>query len=446
MQSKNNRQNVQISRNNRIDLKNQLSFLATTAKKRLDQNQNLKELIKIKRNQISRNKENLSKFSVFNSQKNKGNELGNKIIKEIKLNNKELISLNIYLHKQIDNLNNKYISMKNLFLKNNEILKNNLDILKDRQFIYENALKEKEFKINKLTNCINDFYIKFYNDEVIDIFPDEEYLDPDDEFNTNLNIYKDLLFSKCLGFNKYKKMSTELKKKRIELKNKIKSINKYINTLKNVNANFDCIDFSNYNNNIYIEGEECLNNKSDFNNNLIINTEDSFFESSSIENENLDSFNFISNYFFEEKTKIKLNLSLPKIDLSQINYNKKKMKLEDKEKSLSRNNRYSKKKESKRLNRLKNKIKINIEKKEMYIASINKYKKKIKELKDNFRTFKSPPSQSLKIKSIKKRTFLLNSTSSLQNNSFYIKNKIISSNELENLNKDKNNSSIKYYK
>lgn len=434
MNSKNKKQNVHFSRNNRIDLKNQLSFLATTAKKRLDQNQTLNELIKIKTNQISRNKENLSKFSTFSSQKNNGKELGNKIIKEIKSNNQELLSLNNYLLEQINNLNNKYIYMKNLFFKNNEILQNNLDILKDRQFIYENALKEKEFRINKLTNSISEIYMQFYNDKEVDMFQDEQGFDTDDEFNKILNIYKDYLFSKCLGFNKYKKICIELKKKNIELKNKIKNINKYINTLKNVNTNFDCIDFSNYNNNIYIEGEECLNDKSDKNNNLITSTEDSFIETSIIENENLDSCNLKSNSFFEEKTKI-INLALPKINLSQINYNTKKMKLEDKEKSLSRNNSYSKKKESRRLNKLKNKIKTIIEKKEMYIDTINKYKQKIKELKDNVKQIKSPPIQSFKIKSIKKRTFLFNSVGVLQNNSFSIKNKNISSNNIGYLNK-----------
>ena len=116
------KQNVHISRNNRAELKNQLSFLATSAKKRLDQNQNLNELIKIKKKQISRNKENLNKFSSFNSQKNNVKELWNKIIIEIKSNNKELLSLNNYLYEQINNLKNRYITMQNLYFKNNEIL------------------------------------------------------------------------------------------------------------------------------------------------------------------------------------------------------------------------------------------------------------------------------------------------------------------------------------
>ena len=443
-------QNVHISRNNRAELKNQLSFLATTAKKRLDQNQNLNELIKIKKKQISRNKENLTKFSSFNSQKNNVKELGNKIIIEIKSNNKELLSLNNYLYEQINNLKNRYITMQNLYFKNNEILQNNLDNLKDRQFIYENALKEKKFRINKLTNYISEIYMQFFSNNIVDIFPDEQNLDGEDELNKNLNNYKDFLFSKCLGFNKYKKSISQSKKKIAELKNKIKNINKYINTLKNVNTNFDCIDFSNYkSNNIYIEGEECLNDlndKSDININLITNTEDSFCESNIIENENLESFNLISNSLFEEKTKIKLNLSIPRIDLSLINYNKKKMKVEDKEKSLSRNNSYSKRKESRRVNKLKKKIKINIEKKEMYIDKINKYKQKIKELKNNVKQINFSPLQSFRIKKIKKRAFLFNSSNILQNNSFSLKSKIISSNDFENLNNNKNFSSIKLYK
>ena len=92
------KQNVPISRNNKSDIKNKLSFLATNAKNRLNQNQNLNELITIKRKQISRNKENLTKFSSLNLTIKNGTELENQIIKEIKSNNKELLSLNKYLN------------------------------------------------------------------------------------------------------------------------------------------------------------------------------------------------------------------------------------------------------------------------------------------------------------------------------------------------------------
>ena len=82
----------------------------------------------------------------------------------------------------------------------------------------------------------------------------------------------------------------------------------------------------------------------------------------------------------------------------------------------------------------------------MYIDKINKYKQKIKELKNNFKQINFSPLQSFRIKKIKKRSFLFNSSNILQNNSFSLKSKIISSNDFEILNNNKNFSSIKLYK
>jgi len=239
------KQNVPISRNNKSDIKNKLSFLATNAKNRLNQNQNLNELITIKRKQISRNKENLTKFSSLNLTIKNGTELENQIIKEIKSNNKELLSLNKYLNEQINNLNNRYESLKELWYKNNESLVDQLNILKDRKFIYENVLAEKEVQIRQLDTNLTELYFQLYKDlEKREILFDDQYYDYDEELSNNLNNYKDILFNKCLGFNKYKNMSKTLKKQSIELKNKIKNITRYINTLKNLNNNFDFIDFT----------------------------------------------------------------------------------------------------------------------------------------------------------------------------------------------------------
>ena len=416
------KQNVPISRNNKSDIKNKLSFLATNAKNRLNQNQNLNELITIKRKQISRNKENLTKFSSLNLTIKNGTELENQIIKEIKSNNKELLSLNIYLNEQINNLNNRYESLKELWYKNNESLVDQLNILKDRKFIYENVLAEKEVQIRRLDTNLTELYFQLYKDlEKREILFDDQYYDYDEELSNNLNNYKDILFNKCLGFNKYKNMSKTLKKQSIELKNKIKNITRYINTLKNLNNNFDFIDFSNYNNNLCIEGEECMKENNDISDNIRINTDDSILlsnEAGSFETEEeIDTYDIIINSLIEEKSKLKLDVKIPKIDLSQINYNKRKLKFEDKEKSLSRNNEYDKDIYSIRKRKIKKKIKLNMEKKEILIEKLINYKKKIKELKENVYKIKSTPKTSFKIKSIKKRKFLFNSTVILSNNS-----------------------------
>ena len=444
-------QNFPISRNNRTELKNQLSFLATNAKNRLSQNQKLNELIKIKKKQITRNKENLTKFSTFNKIQKNENEICNEVVKEIKSSNKELLSLNNYLHKQINNLNEKYITLINLFYNNNSNLMNQLDLLKDRQFILENALKEKENEINKLKDYICEIYMQFYEPTKIEISPQEVILDSENELSKILNSYKDYLLNKSIGFNKYKKLRTDFKKQIMELKAKIKNINRYINTLNNLNTNFDCIDFSNYSNNIYIEGEECLkdiNAKKANISNIHLNTEDSLNDIiTDIESDGMDIYDLISNNFIEEKTKINIKMPLNlKLDLSQINYNKNQMKIEDKEKSLSRDNNYDKDLYSIRIKKMKNKINLISERKDFYIEIINKYKEKIKEIKENIKQLESPPVKYIKIKSIKKRTFLFNSSGILNNNSLSRRKKI-ESEEIDHLNR--NNFSTnrkKYYK
>ena len=445
------KQNVPISRNNKSDIKNKLSFLATNAKNRLNQNQNLNELITIKRKQISRNKENLTKFSSLNLTIKNGTELENQIIKEIKSNNKELLSLNKYLNEQINNLNNRYESLKELWYKNNESLVDQLNIVKDRKFIYENVLAEKEVQIRRLDTNLTELYFQLYKDlEKREILFDDQYYDYDEELSNNLNNYKDILFNKCLGFNKYKNMSKTLKKQSIELKNKIKNITRYINTLKNLNNNFDFIDFSNYNNNLCIEGEECMKENNDISDNIRINTDDSILlsnEAGSFETEEeIDTYDIIINSLIEEKSKLKLDVKIPKIDLSQINYNKRKLKFEDKEKSLSRNNEYDKDIYSIRKRKIKKKIKLNMEKKEILIEKLINYKKKIKELKENVYKIKSTPKTSFKIKSIKKRKFLFNSTVILSNNSLSRNINNIISDNIDNLNKKKSSHSIGVYK
>ena len=86
------------------------------------------------------------------------------------------------------------------------------------------------------------------------------------------------------------------------------------------------------------------------------------------------------------------------------------------------------------------------ERKDFYIEKINKYKKKIKEIKENIKQLESPPVKYIKIKSIKKRTFIFNSSGILNNNSLSRRKKI-ESEGIDHLNR--NNFSTnrnKYYK
>ena len=253
--------NDQDSEIEKYELKNKLSLLATNVKNILNQNQILNELINLKQEQISKNKEKLSKLYTFNSENNNERELKKEIAKEMESNNKELSLLNNSLKEQIENLKNKYISLNSIHQKENINIKNQLDLLKDRKFMYENILVEKEYKIKILKMNID----KLHNqpleaEKEIEILSDEEGYDSEEEIEKELNNNRDILFDRCKGFNKYKKINKILKSHYSELQSKIKNLNKYINTLKNLNTNFDCINFSNHND-IYIEGEEYMEDK-----------------------------------------------------------------------------------------------------------------------------------------------------------------------------------------
>ena len=193
-----------------------------------------------------------------------------------------------------------------------------------------------------------------------------------------------------------------------------------------------------------------MKENNDISDNIRINTDDSILlsnEAGSFETEEeIDTYDIIINSLIEEKSKLKLDVKIPKIDLSQINYNKRKLKFEDKEKSLSRNNEYDKDIYSIRKRKIKKKIKLNMEKKEILIEKLINYKKKIKELKENVYKIKSTPKTSFKIKSIKKRKFLFNSTVILSNNSLSRNINNIISDNIDNLNKKKSSHSIGVYK
>ena len=436
--------NDQDSEIEKYELKNKLSLLATNVKNILNQNQILNELINLKQEQISKNKEKLSKLYTFNSENNNERELKKEIAKEMESNNKELSLLNNSLKEQIENLKNKHISLNSIHQKENINIKNQLDLLKDRKFMYENILVEKEYKIKILRMNID----KLHNqpleaEKEIEILSDEEGYDSEEEIEKELNNNRDILFDRCKGFNKYKKINKILKSHYSELQSKIKNLNKYINTLKNLNTNFDCINFSNHND-IYIEGEEYMedknNNNEDNDNpnaNNESNIEESFsnetcFSETNSENED-DKTKMIINTYFGKKTKLDLKLPLTKLDLTLINYNKKKMKYDEREKTLSRDIHCDQDIFSIRINKMKNKIDKCLDKKELLIEKLKKYKKKIRKLKKSSNHINTPSISSLRIKSIKRRKFISNSSFVLTNNSLSKNKKNISSDRIDYL-------------
>ena len=426
-----------MSRNERSELKNKISSLATSIKIGLNQNQTLIELIDINQRQININKENLKKLYSFNLPNNNKKEFKNEIIKELGSNNKELLSLNNYLNTQINNIKAKYNSLNEKIFKNNEDENNKLELLKERQFIYENALEEKESKIKLLNNCINKYKAKFEPENEIEILSDEQGYDSEDEISKNLNLTSNILANKCLSFNKYKKINKIMKGQISKLKSKIKKMNAYIKNLQDINKNFDYIDLPN-NSNIYIEGEDCMKEDNNKNSETNMNTDESSLCSDhsyfSESDEDMEISQQIISPILKDKEKQNLYSFIPKIDLSLINYNKKKERIEEKEKSLSRDNNFDQDELSMRINKIKKSIELNIDKKVLLIEKLKKYKNKIIKLNDKFREIYTPPAESFILKGIKKRKFLFNSSFNLTNNSLAKTNRKLLSDKNEFLN------------
>ena len=420
MKKDNTNENSRFFRTEKNIVKNKLFTLASSAKVEITQNQILTKLINNKLNQISKSKECFSKIDSLKASFKNKKELNDEIYKEINSNKNVLLSLNNDLRNQINNLNIKYASLKDSFFSSIASENNKFISCSDKHFMYENALEVKEAKINKIKKCLDDISNAPYEqEEEIELNPVEQDLDSDEEIKKELNNYGNILITKMYGINKYKKINKIFKNKIVQLKSKIKNINEYVKTLQNLNVNFDCIDFPN--NNIYIEGEECIKEDNEKSNYTMSNSEESILftnETTHMEmEEDNDKFDIMLNTYFEEKTKINLEKQVPKLDLTLINFNKKKMKYDDREKSLSRHNNSEPDILSNRIQEMKKKIQSFMKKKEIIAEKIKEYKQKILELNSKIMNFYTPPVNSFRIKSIKKRHFLINSSFALANNS-----------------------------
>jgi hypothetical protein len=222
-----------------------------------------------------------------------------------------------------------------------------------------------------------------------------------------------------------------------KLKSKIKKMNTYIKNLQDINKNFDYIDLPD-NSNIYIEGEDCMKEDNNKNSETNMNTDESSLCSDhsyfSESDEDMEISQQIISPILEDKDKQDLYSFIPKIDLSLINYNKKKDRCEGKEKSLSRDNNCDQDELSMRINKMKKNIELYMDKQDLLIEKLKKYKNKISKLNDKFKDIYTPPVCSFILKGIKKRKFLFNSSFNLANNSLTKTNMKLSSDKIEYLN------------
>ena len=415
------------SRNKKYDLKNKLTSLADKAKNRINNNKILRELIFIIKSQIAQNKEKFLKYSTIKLMSKNNRELLNSINKEINTNNTNIQSENDSLKKIICALQIKYDTMITKVREISDNYINNYEREKEKNFLIKNALKSKEnnfldiskniLKIKSENNKLEVDYAVYYEKEL------EEEIDVKNELKKNLEFFTLLCDQKLVKINKFINNSKKKSKIIDHLKIVKKKIKKYIKTLNNLLTNFDCLSFPD-DKNIIIEGEECLREINDYDGENNMNTlavslteesESILNETNDIMTSDIKEFEFIRNIYIEDKTKIITTSTIPKLDLALINFNKQKLNYDYDEKSLSRNDMKEHGFLSLRIIKLKEEIKALKDKNEKLMEKIRKYTEKINKLDKYYMNINYQNPNTYRIKSVKKRKFLFNSTTTFSN-------------------------------
>lgn len=414
------------SRNKKYELKTKLTSLADKAKARINKNKILKELILFYKDQISQDKNKFLKYSTLKLIAKNNQELSNSIQKELKSNNSSIKLENDSLQRTIRALKIKYDTN---ISKGREIIDNiydSYDAVQEKNFLISNAFQSKENDIKEISKTISHIKEEGYQliIDSVEYFEKEleDEIDLRDELKKDMEYHTLLYDQKLMQINKYINDCKKRAEKISNLKIIKKNIKKYIRTLTNLLANFDCISFPE-NRNIVIEGEECLQEAigmkpENINNNGISLSE----ESESFLNEtdlNLDvkEFELIRNNLLEEKSKLITNSPIPKLDLALINFNKQKLNYDYDEKSLSRNDMKEHDLLSMRIIKLKDEIKALTDKNDKLCEKIKKYREKIYKLNQIIINMNYQNPNTIRIKSVKKRKFLFNETPVFTNSS-----------------------------
>ena len=341
-------------------IKEHISLLATKIKVRMDENQILKDTIDNLSINIRRSKQQLKKFSLMPNKSNIENEL-NKNISNLK-------TLNKNLNAQRRLLLQKYIKLKNKYSKELEPLKTELNLLSDRKFIMENVIVKKDYEIEKYTNLCNDTLNLYLREEKREYISNNLDMD-EDVIIADLEKSQALLLNKLKDFNKTYNKCNESKKNIKVFKNIIKKIkNKNINDLTveegkilfNIKSNI-----TNISNNRYIDELNSIEEDSILNDTINSEYED---------DDNIEFMPISNNYY---PLKLGTKFEIPKINLEQIEYNKRKLKQEDAEKSLSREMKDYDEYDLK-IRELKNKIRKAKYKNMKYQEKCNDFDKKIR--------------------------------------------------------------------
>ena len=407
------------SRNKKYELKSKLTLLAEGAKNRINKNKTLRELISIEKNKISLNKQEFLKYSTLKLMLKNNQELSASIKKEINKNNSNVHLENDSLKRMINALKIKYDSLISKGREVSENVFNDLEKEKNKKFLIKNAIKQKECDFKDITQNLNRIKTESQKIEVdLAIYYEKEIeddLDIKDELKKCLEIHTILFEQKLMQINKY--LLDTVKKSKIinQLKLLKKSIKKYTRTLNNLLSNFNYLSFPN-DKEIIIEGEECLRETNyneegnAVNNNTISFTEESesFLNETDI-NLEIKEIDLFRNNYLEEKSRL-ITKSLPKLDLTLINFNKQKLIYDYDEKSLSRkdmNHGIT----TLRIIKLKDEIKALNDKNDKLLEKIKKYAEKINKLKNIIININYQSPNTFRIKGVKKRKFLFSSKS-----------------------------------
>lgn len=351
----------------------QISVLATEARNNIDENQQLSDAITILNNLLQKtkkiiktliSKKNISKIEIENNLKEE--KYGQKKLNKILRGEKNFIRL-------------KYNKTNNELNQVIKPLENELDILNNRKFIYENALFEKQSIINKIKNEITQ--IKLNREDT-----NEKYIscgESDKIFDKINDSSQTMILDEGKLFNKYENINIKLLENKKLLLDEIQNI---YSGKKNSYSNI--IYISSYNDDSKYEADSYLNES------ITSTLEEEYMYLPFIQNELQLSM--------IEKNKVRSKFRMTNLLLEQIKYNNERVKPDEVEKSLSRIMEKNKGKDSKeiKIKKLKekiNRVKKRIQKKEVMCKQYEDKKRSMEFYIQNYDTIKKNHKENISI-------------------------------------------------
>ena len=351
----------------------QISVLATEARNNIDENQQLSDAITILNNLLQKtkkiiktliSKKNISKIEIENNLKEE--KYGQKKLNKILRGEKNFIRL-------------KYNKTNNELNQVIKPLENELDILNNRKFIYENALFEKQSIINKIKNEITQ--IKLNREDT-----NEKYISCGESnkiFDKINDTSQTMILDEGKLFNKYENINIKLLENKKLLLDEIQNI---YSGKKNSYSNI--IYISSYNDDSKYEADSYLNES------ITSTLEEEYMYLPFIQNELKLSM--------IEKNKVRSKFRMTNLLLEQIKYNNERVKPDEVEKSLSRIMEKNKGKDSKeiKIKKLKekiNRVKKRIQKKEVMCKQYEDKKRSMEFYIQNYDTIKKNHKENISI-------------------------------------------------